>query len=249
MPDDAPPPRRPAPVDAPPPQERPLDRLRVLAKQEALVAPGLRHVEGFTLEGLLTFLWHGEPGTERVVLMCGGAMGGLLGPANALYHDLGTALAARGIAAIRVGYRRPNDVAACTLDVLGAADLAHRNGGRRFVVIGHSFGGAVAIGAGATLRQLMAGVVTLSTQSAGCEPVTALGTVPLLLLHGDRDEILPPMASQVVLQAAEAAGVRGTLELLPGAGHLLVEAADALRVRLLAWIPEQFARMEAATDA
>ena len=38
--------------------ERPLDRLRVLAKQDVLVTPGLRHIEGFTLEGLLTFLWH-----------------------------------------------------------------------------------------------------------------------------------------------------------------------------------------------
>jgi hypothetical protein len=32
---------------------------------------------------------------------------------------------------------------------------------------------------------------------------------------------------------------RGELELLPGAGHLLTEAADALRARLGAWIPEQ----------
>ena len=75
--------------------ERPLDRLRVLAKQDVLVTPTLRHIEGFTLEGLLTFLWHGDPGAEQVVLMCGGAMGGLLGPANGLYHDLGETFAGR----------------------------------------------------------------------------------------------------------------------------------------------------------
>src|SRR5262245_20435086 len=231
--------------DAPRTVERPLDRLRVLAKQEALITPGLRHIEGFTLEGLLTFLWHGDPGSERVVLMCGGAMGGLLGPANGLYHDLGETFARDGVGVIRVGYRRPNDLPACVLDVAGAADLAHRNGGRRFVLIGHSFGGAVAVNAGCTLRSVVAGVVTLSTQSAGCESAAALQR-PLLLLHGDRDELLPVMASQAV----HALAGTGDLEVLSGAGHLLVEAADHLRTRLHGWITDVLARpLEAASNA
>jgi pimeloyl-ACP methyl ester carboxylesterase len=224
--------------------ERPLDRLRVLAKQDVLVTPALRHIEGFTLEGLLTFLWHGDPGAERVVLMCGGAMGGLLGPAKGLYHDLGQTLAAQGTGAIRVGYRRPNDLSACVLDVAGAADLAHRNGARRFIVIGHSFGGAVAINAGCMLRPMVAGVVTLSTQSAGCERAAALRR-PLLLVHGERDELLPVMASQAV----QAMAGSGDLEVLPGTGHLLVEVADHLRARLGTWIDEVFARPLEASDA
>lgn len=124
--------------------ERPLDRVGILAKQD-VITPGLRDIEGFTFEGLLPFLWHGDPGAERVVLMCGGAMGGLLGPANGLYHDLGERFAAESIGAIRVGYRRPNDLPTCVLDVAAAADLALRNGGRRFVVMGHSFGGAARV--------------------------------------------------------------------------------------------------------
>jgi acetyl esterase/lipase len=224
--------------------ERPLDRLRILAKQDVLVTPALRHIEGFTLEGLLTFLWHGDPGAGRVVLMCGGAMGGLLGPANGLYHDLGETLAAQGLGAIRIGYRRPNDLPGCVLDVAGAADLAHRNGARRFVVIGHSFGGAVAINAGCMLRPMVAGVVTLSTQSAGCERVTELRR-PLLLVHGDRDELLPVMASQAV----QAMAGDGELEILPGTGHLLVEVAEHLRTRLRAWIDDVFDRPLEASDA
>ena len=70
-------------------------------------------------------------------------------------------------------------------------------------------------------------MVTLSTQSAGCENAAALGR-PLLLLHGDRDELLPVMASQAVQAMAGA----GEIELLPGAGHLLLEAAEPLRTRL-----------------
>lgn len=214
-------------------RERPLDRLRVIAKQDVLVTPGLRHIEGYTFEGLLTFLWHGDPTNQRVVLMCGGAMGGLLGPAEGIYHALGETFAAQGIGTIRVGYRRPNDLDACVLDVAGAADLAHRNGGRRFIVMGHSFGGAVAVNAGIALRPMVCGVVTLSTQSAGCESAAALRR-PLLLLHGDRDELLPVMASQAV----QAMAGTGDVVVLPGAGHLLVEAADDLRTRLARWIPD-----------
>jgi len=224
-------------TDAAPSDERPLDRLRVLAKQDVLVTPSLRHIEGFTLEGLLTFLWHGDPGAERVVLMCGGAMGGLLGPANGLYHDLGETFARDGIGVIRIGYRRPNDLPGCVLDVAGAADLAHRNGARRFVIVGHSFGGAVAINAGCMLRPMVSGVVTLSTQSAGCERASTLDR-PLLLLHGDRDELLPTMASQAV----QALAGQGDLEILRGTGHLLIEAAEHLRTRLRGWITEVFTR-------
>jgi pimeloyl-ACP methyl ester carboxylesterase len=225
-------------------RERPLDRLRVLAKQDVMVTPGLRHVEAYTLEGLLTFLWHGDPGNERVVVMCGGAMGGLLGPGNGLYHALGEMFAAEGIGTIRVGYRRPNDLSACVLDVAASTDLAHRNGGRRFVLVGHSFGGAVVVNAGIALRAMTAGVVTLSTQSAGCESAGALQR-PLLLLHGDRDELLPVMASQAV----QALAGSGELEVLPGVGHLLTEAADHLRDRLHRWISDVFARPLADSEA
>ena len=70
----------------------------------------LEHLELYTLHGLLTILWHGDPEAEYVVLMGGRPMGGLLGPADGLYHDLGVALAALGIGTMRIGYRTPNDL-------------------------------------------------------------------------------------------------------------------------------------------
>ena len=216
--------------------QRPFDRLRVLAIQEVEIAEGLRHVEIYTLEGLLTLFRHGPAAAEHVVLTCGGAMGGLLGPASGLFHDLGTTLAARGIGTIRVGYRRPNDLQRCTLDVGAAADMANRGGAKRFVVMGHSFGGAVAVNAGAALRRVTRGVVTLSTQSAGCETAGALGDIPLLLLHGERDELLPVEASEAVRTLAG----HGEVVVLPDTGHLLLGVEQALRERLLAWIGERF---------
>lgn len=215
----------------------PLDALGALASQEAEVTDALRHVEVYTTAGLLTLLWHGEPDFEHVVVMCGGAMGGMLGPAGGLYHDLGTRFAKEGIGSIRVGYRQPNDLRTCVHDLVAAAELAARHGGTRFVTIGHSFGGAVAIRAGIVLGDDCAGVVTLSTQSAGCEDAGRIGATPLLLLHGERDELLPPETSYMV----QALAGTGEVVILPGTGHLLAEAGDDLRDRLGRWVPERFA--------
>ncbi len=214
----------------------PLDALGALASQEVEVTEALRHLEVYTMAGLLTLLWHGDPAAARVVVMCGGAMGGLLGPAGGLYHDLGTRFAADGIGTIRVGYRQPNDLRACVHDLLAAAELAARHGGERFVTVGHSFGGAVAIRAAIALGDDAAGVVTLSTQSAGCEDAGRLGATPLLLLHGERDELLPPETSHMV----QALAGTGEVVILPGTGHLLSEAGDDLRDRLGSWIPARF---------
>ena len=214
----------------------PLDALGVIAVQEKAVTPSLDHVEMYTMEGLVTLLWHGPRDAHDVVLMCGGAMGGLLGPADGLFHDLGETFAAQGIGTIRVGYRRPNDLDRCVMDVAAAADVSGRVGARRFVVVGHSFGGAVAVNTGVALGRHAAGVVGLATQSAGCE-IAELLDAPLLLVHGDADELLPPMASEVVRMIAG----HGELDLIPGAGHLLREAGDHLREKLGSWIPERFA--------
>ena len=208
-----------------------------MAREEVVIGDDLRHLEIYTMRGLLTILWHGPVDAERVVLMAGGGMGGLLGPAGGLYHDLGTRFAADGIGTMRVGYRKANDLVRCVHDVAAAADLASRAGAAHFVTVGHSFGGAVAVQAGMVLGQHCAGVVTLATQSAGCEDASQLADdVPVLLLHGDRDEILPTDTSAVVQMLVG----HGELEILPGTGHLLSEAADHLRDRLGSWIPACF---------
>jgi pimeloyl-ACP methyl ester carboxylesterase len=220
----------------------PLELLEALGVEEVEVVPGLAHLEVYTLRGLLTILWHGPRDARDVVVMCGGGMGGLLGPADGLYHALGVELAEQhGIATMRVGYRKPNDLSRCVHDVAAAADLAGRSGARGFVVIGHSFGGAVAVQTGIVLGEHCRGIVTLSTQSAGCEHASEIGDTPLLLLHGTEDEILPAETSAVVQMLAG----HGDVVLLPGAGHLLTQAAAELRERLLTWIPERFAEATA----
>ena len=215
----------------------PLELLEALTLQEVEIADDFRHLEIYTMRGLLTLLWHGPADATAVLVTCGGGMGSLLGPADGLYHWLGVHLAARGMATVRVGYRKPNDLSRCVHDVAAASDLAGRRGARRFVTMGHSFGGAVAIQTGAVLGTHCRGVVTLSTQSAGCEVASELGETPLLLMHGTSDEILPPETSAMVQMLAG----HGEIVLFPGAGHLLAEAAGEIRDRLEEWIPAHLA--------
>ena len=210
----------------------PLELLETLAVEDVELAPGLSHLEVYTTRGLLTLLWHGNRDARSVVVTCGGGMGSLLGPADAIYHWLGTELAAVGIGTVRVGYRKPNDLSRCVHDVAATCDLASRSGGRRFVVIGHSFGGAVAVQAGVVLGEHCAGVIGLATQSAGCEIAGELGDTPLLLLHGTDDEILPPETSGVVQILAG----HGDVVLLPGTGHLLTQSPDEVRDRVRGFV-------------
>ena len=210
----------------------PLGRIGVLAVQDVRVTPTLRHLEVFSRSGLLTVLWHGPPDAETALVAVGGAMGGLLGPANGLYQHLGDVLGEQGIATLRVSYRRPNDLDACTIDAGAACEMAMAEGARRIVIMGHSFGGAVAIGCAAYAGDVVAGVVTLSTQSAGCEIAPMIADRELLLIHGGRDELLPVWASEVVREMA------GTGELIvhPSAGHLLLECEAELKDTLPTWV-------------
>ncbi len=212
----------------------PLDGLGVLAMQVVPVDDALDHLEIYTTEGLLTLLWHGAADLERVVVCVGGAMGGLLGPDGGVFHQLGRRLAPLGIGVIRVSYRRPNDLETCVHDTLAAMELAGRHGARRFVTIGHSFGGAVAIQAAAHLdRETVPGVVTLATQSAGCEPAERLADRDLLYVHGTADTILPHFASEMVRMLAGT----GELWLLDGADHLLAPAGAEILERLVDHLP------------
>lgn len=214
----------------------PLDVLGILASQQAMVNPGLRHVEMYTGRGLLSLLWHEPTGNARpfAAVMLGGAMGGLLGPGDSLYHALGEALAERGIPSIRAGYRRPNDLDSCCVDAAAAVQLAVGSGADRVVLMGHSFGGAVAIRVAVGLSEMVAGVVTFATQSAGCEIAGGLQGKPLLMFHGDSDSILPADASEVVRAIAGS----GDLRILEGDDHLLSRSHDVMLRDVLAWMDD-----------
>jgi len=216
----------------------PLEALQVMASSEVMLTPTLQHIEMYTMRGLLSLLWHVPPADAPRqpggLVLCGGAMGGLLGPGDALYHRLGVQWAERGVPVLRVSYRRPNDLDLCCIDVAAAAQLAIGGAGAdKVVLMGHSFGGAIAVRVGVGLREMVAGVVTFATQSAGCEVAGGLQGLPFLLFHGERDEILPMEASEMVRTIAGC----GELVRLPGDGHLLARSDAAINERLDEWLP------------
>ena len=216
----------------------PLDQLGVLAMQTVEVDANLDHLEIYTMDGLLTLMWHGPSDLDNVAVCLGGAMGGLLGPDGGLFHQLGRMLPDLGIGVLRVSYRKPNDLAMCTHDAVAAMELAARHGARRFVPMGHSFGGAVAVQAAAHLDvESVPGVVTFATQSAGCEPIETMADRNLLYFHGTNDQILPFQASQMVQMLAGG----GELVLLDGADHALRPKGSEILARLLDHLPPVFA--------
>jgi pimeloyl-ACP methyl ester carboxylesterase len=218
-------PRRPGPSA--------LGSLTVLARSRVELAPGLEHLEVFTPHGLLSVFAHLPPRPVRAAIVaCGGAMGGVLGPGHALYHRLGVEWAGRGVATYRVGYRVPNDLDRCAHDVACAVEMAVDAGAERVVAMGHSFGGAVVVRVAVVMTEVDA-VVTFATQSAGCEVAGALGDRPLLLFHGERDELLPLQSSELVRMIAG----HGDLVVLPGDGHLLGRSDEIIVEHLAEWLP------------
>src|SRR5438309_1645814 len=70
------------------------------------------------------------------------------------------------ISSLRLSYRHPNVLPECALDVMaGIAYLTHGHA-QPVVLVGHPFGGAVVITAGA-LHAHVAGVVALAPQTSG----------------------------------------------------------------------------------
>ena len=176
----------------------------------------------------------GVAARDAALVLCGGAMGGLLGPAGGLYQRLGDVWAERGVPVLRASYRRANDLDTCCLDVAATVQLAVGTGAERVVVMGHSFGGAVAVRVGVGLDPLVAGVVTFATQSAGCEiggrPARqAAAAVPR---RPGRD----PPGRRRARWCAMIAGT-GELDRLPGDGHLLAKSDDVLWEHLEEWLP------------
>jgi pimeloyl-ACP methyl ester carboxylesterase len=175
----------------------------------------------------------GEPGA---VLYLGGALGGLDGPANGLYPRLARELAAReggGLTGLRLHYRMPGEFLECVLDALAGISFLKGIGARRVVVVGHSFGAAVAIKAG-ELSELACGVGALSSQLYGTRSVERLSK-PLLLAHGTLDSVLDCEASRDIYARAREPK---QLVLYDGAGHGLTQCADELFELLRGWLLE-----------
>ena len=65
--------------------------------------------------------------SEGAAVLVNGAGGGIEGPSG-VYEELAERLRADGVTVLRPDYRRPNDLAECTRDVLAALDTLGAGG-------------------------------------------------------------------------------------------------------------------------
>ena len=177
-----------------------------------------------------------ENSNQAVIWVCG-ARGGFGGPGPGTYARLSEQLTGQGITSLRLDYRFPNDLLECVLDLLVGVQYLKENGHGPVVVVGHSFGGAVVIAAGATSDHIK-GVVSLSPQTYGAGMAGQLAPRKLLVAHGKADTRLP---FSCALQIYEWAKEPKELVLFEGAEHRLEECRDELETLLSAWIPATLA--------
>ncbi|MBE3604444.1 dienelactone hydrolase family protein [bacterium] len=162
--------------------------LRILGVDAGDEIAGARRISLKTTRGAISIVLHASESATRAAVCVSGALGGLDGPAL-LYARMGAEMPRRGIAVARVDYRAPNDFSECLLDALAAVAFLKGTSYRRVALIGHSFGGAVAINTG-TLNPVVVAVIAIASQLAGAQVVNELAPKPLLLIHGTADEII-----------------------------------------------------------
>ncbi len=195
---------------------------------------GARSLKLRTTRGEISLIVHAAEAPGRAVLCISGAIGGFDGP-GMLYARLGVELPPVGITVMRLNYRMPNEFGECMLDTMAGLTFLKALQYERAALIGHSFGGAVAINAG-TLAPMVATVIAVSSQLFGAHTVAELAPRPLLLLHGTADTILPHECSERLYERAQEPR---TLKLFPGVGHRFTEAADELLETVRDWLVER----------
>ena len=208
--------------------------LRILSVEPGDEIAGARKVTLTTTRGAIPIILHAAPEKGRAALCVSGAIGGFDGP-SMLYPRLGLAMPRENVTIARLDYRAPNEFGECMVDAMAALTFLGGIGHERVALIGHSFGGAVAINAG-TLSPNVATVIALSSQLAGAHVAGELAPKPLLLIHGDADTILSHESSLALFDRAREPK---TLKILPGVGHRLIEAADEVFDLVRNWLLEK----------
>ena len=195
--------------------------------------PGEMELEIETSRGVIKAFFTPVEGKTGVALFLGGAGGGVRGPANEMYVTLAGELALAGVSTLRLEYRDAGEFEECVMDALAGCSFLKGIGAERTVMVGHSFGGAVAVKAG-ELAPIVSAVCGLSSQRFGTFEVERLSK-PLLLIHGSMDEVLDQQASKDIFERAREPK---RLVILEGDGHGLTQHPDEARSLVTQFILE-----------
>ena len=191
-----------------------------------------------TDRGAIDAILHPAPESKQGIIWVCGARGGFGGPGKGLYASMAESLCSQGITSLRLDYRLPNLFPDCVFDLLAGVTYLQNLGHDPVVLVGHSFGGATVIAAGAVSSHV-AGVASLSPQTYGARMVGMLSPRPLLVVHGKSDTRLPSYCGEQIYQWAKEPK---RLVLYDGAEHRLEECHEELEALLAEWIPATLAQ-------
>ncbi len=217
-----------------------VDELISIREVESTDLPDGTTGEGLqfkTSRGDFAAILHRASNADQGVIWVCGARGGFGGPGPDTYARMAEKFIGEGITSLRLDYRYANDVFECALDLLAGVAFLKGTGHEPVVVVGHSFGGAVVIAAGANSAHIK-GVVALSPQTYGAGMAGQVAPRKLLVVHGKADTRLAFACGQ---QIYDMANEPKELVLYEGAEHRLEECRDDLEELLGRWIPETLA--------
>jgi len=186
-----------------------------------------------TDRGDLQAIWHQAPEAQHGVIWVSGARGASAGRVRAPMP--GSRTCCGGTISPPSGCATGTPTSCPNVRWISWPGFAYLQQDRvqRVVLVGHSFGGAVVITAGA-VHDRVAGVVALASQTYGARLAGQLAPRPLLVVHGKADTRLPYTCGvQIYAWAQEPK----QLVLYEGAEHRLDECAEDLDQLLTQWIP------------
>jgi phospholipase/carboxylesterase len=112
---------------------------------------------------------------------------------------------------------------------------AHGLDEAKTVLVGFSQGTMMALHVGLRRKKQLAGIVGFSGMLAGAELLQSQmqNKPPVLLVHGDSDEMLPHGLTQRAAEALTAAGLEVGVHIAKGVGHSIDETGLQLAARFL----------------
>src|SRR5258708_4738598 len=162
-------------------------KLELLEIQQDAGANGFEDVRLRTNDGLISCRYRTAGNAGSAVLWVIGTQGG---PVGGMYERLAEQLVSDNIASLLLDYRRPGGLIDCVLDALLGIGFLRNQGHGRIVLVGHAFGGSVAINAGVASPAVVA-VAALSSQLTAADATAERSPRPVLLFHGASDDVLP----------------------------------------------------------
>ena len=103
------------------------------------------------------------------------------------------------------------------------------------VLAGFSQGTMMALHVGLRRPKPLAGIIGFSGMLAAPEALGAeiKSRPPVLLVHGDSDQMIPPLMTERAAQALDQNGVKTTMHIAPGIGHGIDQTGLSLAARFL----------------